>query len=136
MQDHGPGQYSWSQGLPYRLETTPVSSMGTTFQRWGNRIKSGEQAHKAMSELRGLQGHGKGVGLYPKQQSREGSWAIVRSSGEQFTFEVWPVEQQNHNPILKSRMENWIRPEDRILASNNKDKGLEYTRIEVRFILL
>ena len=83
-----------------------------------------------MSELRGLQGHGKGVGLYPKQQSREGSWAIARSSGEQFTFEVWPVGQQNHNPILKGRMENWIRPEDRILASNNEDKGLEYTRIE------
>ena len=73
---------------PTILATTPVSAMGTTFQRWGNRIKSGEQAHKATSELRGRQGCGKGGGLYTKQQSREGSWAITRRSGEQFTFEV------------------------------------------------
>ena len=89
-----------------------------------------------MSELRGLQGHGKGVELYPKQQSREGYWAIARGLGEQFMFEVWPVGQQNHNPILKGRMENRIRPADRILASNSKDERLEYTRIEVRFILV
>ena len=44
--------------------------------------------------------------------------------------------QQNHNPILNGRMEKWIRPADRILASNSKDEGLEYTRIEVGFILV